>query len=161
MKALAMPSSSRTAEERLSACFCAKSPRMREERSATACIMRACSSWLGGCIAHDAIGAEAACGAAGIVKVVQVGYRLAHGEESLVQVELALREQHAQQVAGALRTAPQRVRQQLEFLAMVALQLGDAGMRAAERLAVRGQDQHVLGKFPVARDRIEEQPQRV
>src|SRR5688572_2134650 len=110
MKALAMPSSSRTADDRLSACFCAKSPRMREERSATACIILACSSWLGGCIAHDAISAALARRAPGVEKIMQVGYRLAHGEESLVQVELALGEQHPEQIPGALRTVPQSVR---------------------------------------------------
>src|SRR5262245_42786108 len=103
MKALAMPSSSRTAEDRLSACFCAKSPRMREERSATAWRIFACSSWSGCCISHDAIGSRLARCAAGIVKVMQVGYRLAHREESLVQIQLALREQQREQIARALR----------------------------------------------------------
>src|SRR5690348_6328383 len=103
MNALAMPISSRTAEERLCVCFCTKSPRMREERSATSWAIldsSAFSTGLAGCIAHDAIGAGGALGVAGIIKIMQVGYRLAHREESLVGVELAP-EQHAEQLAGA------------------------------------------------------------
>src|SRR5690242_4171662 len=103
MNALAMPISSRAAAESAWACFCTKSPRMREERSATSCAIlesSAVSAGSAGCIAHDAIGAERALGFAGVIKVVQVGYRLAHGEERLVRVELAP-EEHRQQVAGA------------------------------------------------------------
>src|SRR4249920_1831126 len=161
MNALAIPSSSRTAEDRLAACFCAKSPRMRDERSATAWRICACSAWSGGCIAHDAIVARLARGAAGIVEVVQVGYRLAHREKRLVQVELPLREQHAQKLAGAPRPAAQLVLEQLELLAVVVFELGDAGMRAAEGPPMRRQDQHVRRKYPVARDGIEEQAQRI
>src|SRR5688500_5004514 len=102
MNALAMPSSSRIAELRLSACFCENSARILEERSATSCSILAFFSCSGGCIAHDAIVAQLARRAAGVVEVMQVGYRLAHREEGLVQVELALREQHAEQVARAL-----------------------------------------------------------
>src|SRR4051812_7999729 len=161
MNAFAMPSSSRIADDRLAACFCAKSPRMREERSATAWRSLACSSWLGGCITHDAIAALLARRAPGVVKVMQVGYRLAHGEESLVQVQFTFRKHDAEQVAGALRPAAQYLRQDVEFLAVVPLELGDAGMGAAERPAVRRQDQHVGWKFPIALDRIEEQAQRI
>src|SRR5262249_14272785 len=121
MNALAMPSSSRTAEERLSACFWAKSPRMREERSATDCRIFACSG-SGCCISHDAIGALLARGAARVVEVMQVGYRLAHRKERLVQIELAPREQYAEQLARALRLAAQRLRELVELAAMVLLQ---------------------------------------
>src|SRR6478735_5590159 len=161
MNAFAMPSSSRTAEDRLCACFLAKSLRMREERSATAWRILACSSWSGACITHDAIAAPLARGAPRVVKVMQMGYRFAHREERLVQVELSLWEQHAEDVARALRRAAQRRAQRLELFAMVLFQLRDAGMRAAERLAVRGQDQHVGRKFPIAGDRVEEQAQRI
>src|SRR5688572_29017987 len=103
MNALAMPSSSRIAEPRLSACFCENSARILEERSATSCSIFAFFSWSAGCIAHDAIASQLARRAAGVVKVMQMGYRLAHGEEGLVQVELAPREQQPEQLAGALR----------------------------------------------------------
>src|SRR5262245_5093969 len=103
MNALAMPSSSRTADERLAACFRAKSPRMREERSATSCRILDCSSGLGCCISHDAIVTQRPRGTPGVEKVMQVGYRLAHREESLVGVEPPLRKQHPEQVARALR----------------------------------------------------------
>src|SRR3954462_10454330 len=104
MKALAMPISSRAAADRLFACFCAKSLRMREERSATPWYTRASFSFSfcsAGCITHDAISARVAFCLAGVVKVVQVGYRLAHGEERLVRVERAL-EEHRQQLRRAL-----------------------------------------------------------
>src|SRR5574338_667674 len=103
MNALAMPISSRTAAESACVCFCTKSPRMREERSATSCAIfesSAVSTGSAGCIAHDAIGARGARGFAGVVKIVQVGYRLAHGEERLVRVELAA-EKHAEELARA------------------------------------------------------------
>src|SRR4051794_538003 len=161
MNALAMPSSSRMAEDRLAACFCAKSPRIRDERSATAWRSLACSSWLGGCITHDAIAALLARRAAGVVEVMQVGYRLAHREKRLVQIQLAFRKHDVEQLAGTLRPAAQYLRQGVEFFAVVPLELGDAGMRAAKRPAVRRQDQHVFRKFPVALDRVEEQAQRI
>ena len=47
-----------------------------------------------------------------------------------------------------------------EALAVVLVQLADARVQAAERLAVRGQDQRVLGQ-PACVDRVEEQRQRV
>src|SRR5688500_2107121 len=99
MKALAMPISSRTAEDTPSACFCTNSPKIVEERSATfwqtfassfASVLLASSSasFLSACcISHDAINAEGALCSAGVVQVVQVGYRLAHGEEGLVRIE--------------------------------------------------------------------------
>src|SRR5262245_6461910 len=117
---------------------------MREDLSATDCSIRACSaavsSLLGGCISHDAIGPQLARRAPGVIKVMQVGYRLAHREESLVQVEPALREQRAEQVARALRLSAQHGGKKLELLAVVSLQLGDTHVRAAERLAVRRKD---------------------
>src|SRR5918999_2512468 len=103
MNALAMPISSRTAEDMPSACFCTKSPRIFDERSATWVQTFASSSdsfLSAGCISHDAIIAEGALRAAGIVQVVQVGYRLAHGEERLVRIERPA-EQHAQQIGRA------------------------------------------------------------
>src|SRR3954464_13651053 len=136
MNALAMPSSSRMADERLAACFCAKSPRIREERSATACRSLACSSWLGGCITHDAIAALLARRAPGVVEVMQVGYRLAHGEEGLVQIELSFRKQGAEQVAGALRPALQYLDQDVVLLMVVPLRLGDVLPPSAARRPV-------------------------
>src|SRR5919108_2114149 len=105
MNALAMPISSRTAEESPSVCFCTKSPRMREERSATSWHTFASSSvsfLSAGCISHDAIIAHGALCAAGIVQVVQVSYRLAHREERLVRIERPAK-QHAEQFRRALR----------------------------------------------------------
>src|SRR6266446_2186408 len=103
MYALAMPISSRIAADMLSLCFWAKSPRILEERSATCWQTFANSSvsfWLAGCIPHDAIRARGTLCVAGVVKVVQVGYRLAHGEKSLVRVERPAK-QHRQQLARA------------------------------------------------------------
>src|SRR5690242_5383699 len=103
MNALAMPSSSRIAEESISPCFCTTSPRMREERSATDCATRASSALsvgLAGCIPHDAIRAGDALCFPGIVEIVQMSYRLAHCEKSLVRVERAA-EKHGQKVGGA------------------------------------------------------------
>src|SRR5690349_15867877 len=128
MNALAMPISSRAAAERLCACLCTNSPRMREERSATSCAIfasSAVSAGSAGCIAHDAIGAGRALHFAGVIEVVQVGYRLAHGEERLVRVQLAAKE-HAQQVSGALRLFPQGVLQLREPRLVVLLELRHA-----------------------------------
>src|SRR4030095_16407847 len=100
MNALAIPISSRTAEDMSSACFLAKSPRIREARSATCWLTFASSSaselFAAGCISHDAIIALGTLCAPGVVKVVQVCYRLTHREEGLVRVERAP-EQHRQQ----------------------------------------------------------------
>src|SRR5215510_11429342 len=127
-----MPSSSRDTEERLSACFCENSPRMREERSATSCTtLDRSSGWF---IAHDAVGAGGAPGFPGIVKVVQMRDRLAHGEEGLVGIERPP-EQHAEELGRALW--PVHGLQQLaEACAVVRLERGDAPVSAAERLAV-------------------------
>src|SRR5882672_2783164 len=111
MNALAMPISSRTAEDMLCACFCANSPRILEERSATDCTTRASSAASegffvafvfrsAGCISHDAIVTLRLLQASGIVQIVQVGDRLAHGEEGLVRVERPL-EEHRQKLARA------------------------------------------------------------
>src|SRR6266850_3567653 len=103
MYALAMPISSRIAADMLSLCFWAKSPRILEERSATCwqtfanCSL---SFWLAGCIPHDAIRPRGALCFAGVVKIVQVGYRLAHGEKRLVRIERPAK-QHRQQLARA------------------------------------------------------------
>src|SRR5688500_1569562 len=97
MKALAMPISSRTAEDMSSACRCANSPRILDERSATCWhtfASSAASFGLTGCIPHDAIIGLGTRGAPGVVEIVQVGYRLAHREERLVRVERAA-EKHA------------------------------------------------------------------
>src|SRR5690349_8068137 len=124
MNARAMPISSRMAAESDWVCFCANSPRMREERSATSCAIRdssAVSTGSADCIAHDAIGARRPPGLAGVVKIVQVGYRLAHGEERLVRVELAAKE-HRQQIARAFRAFLQALLQFLEPCLVVRLQ---------------------------------------
>src|SRR5437764_97838 len=103
MNALAMPSSSRIAAERVAVCFWAKSPRIREERSATCWhtfASSAVSVGLAGCIPHDAISARSALCLPCVIQVVQVGYRLAHCEKSLVRVERAA-EEHRQKVCRA------------------------------------------------------------
>src|SRR5512134_3977014 len=99
MKALAIPISSRTAEDTVSACFCTKSPRIFDERSATSWQTFASSSvsvLLASCISHDAIIAQRALCTAGIVQVVQVGDRLAHCKKCLMRVKRPA-EQHAEQ----------------------------------------------------------------
>src|SRR6185503_21219272 len=145
----------RTAEDTPSACFCTKSPRILEERSATdwhtfasswASFLSAC------CISHDAIISEGALCSAGIVQVMQMGYRLAHGEKHLVRVERPAK-QHPEQLGCALGLFFQRAQNVFEPGLVVALQLPDARMGAAKRLAVRRQNQHVLGQLPVARNR--------
>src|SRR5438874_4136280 len=125
MKALAMPISSRTAADIDWVCFCANSPRILDERSATCwhTLASSCVSFrLAGCIPHDAISARGARCLAGVVKIVQVGYRLAHGEESLVRIERPAK-QHRQQLPRAALALLQLL---LEFgkpLAMVVLKL--------------------------------------
>src|SRR3954463_9538244 len=103
MNALAMPISSRRAADIDSACLRAKSPRIFDERSATCWATFASSAdsfRLAGCISHDAIRTRGALRLARIVEIVQVGYRLAHGEERLVGVERAP-EEDRQQLARA------------------------------------------------------------
>src|SRR5688572_6618099 len=105
MNALAMPISSRTAADRLCDCLRAKSPRILEDLSATSRQTLASSSvsfWSAGCIPHDAIRIDPALRPSRVVQVVQVGYRLAHGEERLVRVERPA-EQDPEQVGGAPR----------------------------------------------------------
>src|SRR5262245_41489809 len=128
MNALAMPISSRTAEDMSSACFCTKSPRMREARAATSWLTFESSALSGlsaGCITHDAIIAQRTLHAPGVVQVVQVGYRLAHGEENRVRVELPP-EQHAEQLRRALRFVLQSGNEFRAAIAMVCLELPDA-----------------------------------
>src|SRR5258708_33550746 len=103
MYALAMPISSRIAADRLSVCFWANFSRILEERSATCWQTFASSSLsfrLAGCIAHDAIRTGGALCVAGVIEIVQVGYRLAHREERLVRIERPA-EQQRQQIARA------------------------------------------------------------
>src|SRR6185436_151153 len=83
MYALAMPISSRIAAESDWACFWVKSARIFDERSATDCTTL--GSTCG--IAHDAIRSVGASQAPGVVQIVQMGDRLAYGEERLVRVE--------------------------------------------------------------------------
>src|SRR5690242_10077708 len=143
MNAFAMPISSRTAADIDSACFWANSPRILDERSATCWATLASSAvsvGLDGCISHDAIGTRGALCLARVVKIVQVGYRLAHGEERLVGVERAPKEDR-QQLARAFLPFFQLLLQLGEALAVVLLQLVDALVRTAKGLAVRRQDQ--------------------
>src|SRR3990170_6503461 len=124
MKALAMPISSRTAEDMSSACRCANSPRILDERSATCWhtfASSAASFGLTCCIAHDAIIALGTRGAPGVVQIVQVGYRLAHREEGLERIQRAA-EQDAQQLGGALRLL-QSLQQFFQAVLVVLLQL--------------------------------------
>src|SRR4051812_45162524 len=152
MYALAMPISSRIAAESDSACFWAKSARSFDERSATDC-----TSFGSTCgIAHDAIGAVGALQAPGVVEIVQMGDRLAHRKEGLVRVERPA-EQQAEQLAGAAFLVFQRMNDFCEMRLMMGFQLRDSSVRASERLAVRGQHQHVVGQLAVAFQRLEEQ----
>src|SRR5581483_2285278 len=152
MNALAMPSSSRIAEDSISPCFWTTSPRMREERSATDCATRASSALsvgLAGCIPHDAIRAGGALCFAGVIQIVQMSYRLAHCEKSLVRVERPTKE-HRQQIAGAALSLGERALQRRKARAVVLLQLRYALVRAAKGFPVRREDQHVGGQLAVA-----------
>src|SRR5256714_9982349 len=163
MNALAMPSSSRIAAESDAVCFWTKSPRMREERSATCWATLASSALsvgLAGCIPHDAISAGGTLRLARVVEIVQVGYRLAHGEKSLVRIERAA-EEDRQEVGGAPLPLGELALQLGKTGPVVRLELGDPGVRAAKGLAVRGQHQHVGRELAIAGNRIEEQAQRV
>src|SRR4051812_15934818 len=138
MNALAMPISSRVAADMLCACFFAKSPRIFEERSATSWYTLASSSvsfGSAGCISHDAIWTGRSLRFARVVKVVQVGYRLAHGEEGLVRIQRPL-EQDRQQLGGAFLLLSEDSFQVVEVLAVVLLELRHALVRPAEGLAV-------------------------
>src|SRR5260221_2404880 len=156
MYALVMPISSRIAAESDSACFWLKSARIFDERSATDCTTL--GSTCG--IAHDAIRAVGPFQAPGVVEVMQMGYRFAHGEERLVRVERPA-EQQPQQLACAQCFFLQGFDQLREVRLVVTLELRDARMGAAERLAVRGKHQHVLRQLAVALQRLEEQAQRI
>src|SRR3979490_2753779 len=126
MNALAMPLSSRIAADRDCVCFCANSPRILEERSATCwqTLASSCVSfWLAGCIPHDAIRARGAPCLARVVKIVQVGYRLAHGEESLVRIERPA-EQHRKQLARAALTFVELLLQLRKSCLVMRLELG-------------------------------------
>src|SRR6266850_6199697 len=163
MYALAMPISSRIAADMLSLCFWAKSPRILEERSATCWQTFANSSvsfWLPGCIPHDAIRAGGAPCLAGVVKIVQVGYRLAHGEESLVRIERPAKQQR-QQLARATLVLVQLLLELSEAGLVMRFELRHTLVRAAERLAVRGQHEYVGRQLAITRDGIEEQTQRI
>src|SRR5437762_13304384 len=134
MNALAMPISSRTAADMDWVCFCANSPRILEERSATCwtTLPSSCASfWLAGCIPHDAICPRRPLCLARVVKIVQVGYRLAHREESLVRIERPAK-QHRQQLARAALALLQLALQLGESLAMMIFKLRHALVRAAK-----------------------------
>src|SRR4051794_41061166 len=138
MNALAMPISSRTAADIDAACFCANSPRILDERSATCCATFASSAdsvGLAGCISHDAIRTRGALCLARVVKIVQVGYRLAHGEKRLVRVKRPA-EQHRQQLARAFLAFGELLLQLAESCLVVRFELRDALVRAAKGFAV-------------------------
>src|SRR2546422_11602767 len=159
MNALAMPISSRIAADMDWVCFCANSPRILEERSATCwtTLPSSCASfWLAGCIPHDAICPRRPLCLAGVVKIVQVGYRLAHREKSLVRIEWPTK-QHRQQLAGTALVLLQLLLELGEAGLVVRFQLRHSLMRPAKRFAVRRQHQHVCRQLAIARDRIEEQ----
>src|SRR3954463_6025024 len=139
MNALAMPSSSRIAADSISPCFWTTSPRMREERSATDCATRASSALsvgLAGCIPHDAIRARGTPRFPGVIQVVQMSYRLAHCEKSLVRIERPTKE-HRQQIAGTALPPGKLPFQRREPRAMVLLQVRHAVVRAAKGFPVR------------------------
>src|SRR5258708_38898964 len=163
MYALAMPISSRIAADRLSVCFWANFSRILEERSATCWQTFASSSLsfrLAGCIAHDAIRAGGALCVAGVVEIVQMGYRLAHREEGLVRIERPP-EEHRQQIACAALALAQFFFQLGEARAVMRLELRHAIVRAAKGLAVRRQHQHIAPQLALTRDGIKEQSQRI
>src|SRR3954463_7776157 len=163
MNALAMPSSSRIAADRISPCFWTTSPRMREERSATDWATRASSALsvgLAGCIPHDAIRAGGAPCLPGVIEVVQMSYRLAHCEKSLVRVERPAKK-HRQQVPGAALAVGQLALERGKTRAVVLLQVCHPVVRAAKGFPMRRQHQHIGRQLAVAPYRIEEQAQRI
>src|SRR3954463_8827981 len=163
MNALAMPISSRRAADMDSACFRANSPRMRDERSATCWATFASSAdsdGFAGCISHDAIGTGGALRLARVVKVVQVGYRLTHGEERLVGIERTP-EQDRQELARAFAPFFEFLLQLREAGTVMLLELRHAIVRPAEGLAMRRQDEDVGRQLAIAGDRVQEETQRV
>src|SRR5947207_10520253 len=163
MNALAMPSSSRIAADSISPCFWTTSPRMREERSATDWATRASSALsvgLAGCIPHDAIRAGGAPCLAGVVEIVQMSYRLAHCEKSLVRVERAAKK-HRQQVPGTALAVGELPLERRKARAVVLLQVCHPVVRAMKGFSMRRQHQHVGRQIAVAPYRIEEQAQRI
>src|SRR5919204_980041 len=143
MKALAMPSSSRTAMETFSACFWVNSPRIFDERSATSLqtfASSAASASLAWRIPHDAIRAEAALCPPRVIEVVQVGYRLAHGEKRLVRIEWPAKK-YAEELACAPRRFAQGIYHFPEAVLVMLLELGHPLVGAAKRFAMRGQDE--------------------
>ena len=91
---------------------------------------------------------------------VQVRDRFAHGERGLVQVQRAL-EQHRQHVGGAARARGAGFQHLGEPVAVVVVQLVDAGVQAAKRFAVRRQRQGAVGQGPELVDGIQKQLQRI
>src|SRR6267143_1533044 len=145
MNALAIPISSRMAADRDWVCFCANSPRILDERSATSwqTFASSCVSFgLPGCIPHDAIRASGAPRLARVVKVVQVGYRLAHGEERLVRIQRPAKE-HREEIPRAALPLPEFPLELAEALAVMRFELRHSLVRAAKGFAVRRQDQHI------------------
>src|SRR5947207_13708732 len=163
MNALAMPISSRTAADMLSGCFWANSPRILDERSATCwqtLASSAVSFRLAGCIAHEAIRARGPLCVAGIVKIVQVGYRLAHREERLMRIERPAK-QHRQQLAGAALALSELAFQLGKSIVVVRLELRHALVRTVKGVAVRRQDQYILRRLAVVRYGVEGEGQRI
>ena len=86
--------------------------------------------------AVDAIGAQAAAEFFLEPQHVQMGYRLAHGEGHLVQIQRA-GEQNRHHITRALRTGGSGLHHFGQAIAVVGVQLLDAHMQASKRLAVR------------------------
>src|SRR5262245_11883230 len=180
MNACAMPNASVNASPLPLAWRVTKSARTFEERCATSprilatsvgsgawsisCVLisASCSPVLRLCADEpdDTVGTGGAPDHAIVHQIVQMGNRLAHGEESLVVVELAP-EQRADDVSRALRLAADLF-ELAEPQTMMLLELRHALAHAPERQPVRRQHQRArLGERDQAPQAAEEEPQRV
>ena len=87
-------------------------------------------------------------------------HRLSHRKGGLVQIERAL-EHHRQHVGRCLRRHGAGVHHFGQPVTVVVMQLLDAAVQAAKRLAVRGQGERVFGQRAELVHRRQEQLQRV
>src|SRR6266581_4886903 len=110
-------------------------------------------------VANHAVGADRTLQAPIEMEEVEVGHRLAHGEEKLVRVELASKKriEHARRRFGSIAGFMQLG----EAQAVMLPELRDSLAQAPERQAVRGQREGRRGQSGVAGYRVEEERERV
>ena len=93
----------------------------------------------------DAVVADLAHDAAGVLEEAQVGERLAEREAELVGIELAA-EQDGDDLGGAPRL-DERIHRLAEPRRVVVTELAQAGVKTTERQAVRRQDERARGQL--------------